>query len=413
MRILLTVLLLQAQYSTPEGPDGLVYKSDYKDLRFATMRKGKWDVWRVRGYQGGAGKAAPVTPAEGAQMEAHLKKIAAVVESTPYAQAQTGWYADRSVGWQRATPVRGNYGLFPFHLMDARKNGVWGPDWRQETVSIYYNVNGELPDTRERAVLQETSEDGTLTRFYADPRPETTFHGYPVYDGDVVITRGGRPLFVPVRVDRAMRYFLPKHRADRKSAEERLAMLKGQLAEAEAPAFAAEAMAAFEKEYGSYRATRPQDYEHRKKTRMDWIERERAERRAAATPVEGTAKGAWYWTPVRALEAAERLAASGRGGEAACFVAGGEGLYEARGQVVVEGPGCKPLMEPNPGYYDPALARTAPQLLTITSVKRCLDTAKNPAVALPVNDPIPHGCAVHTRIWEEMDWRALAAVLAP
>jgi hypothetical protein len=70
-------------------------------------------------------------------------------------------------------------------------------------------------------------------------------------------------------------------------------------------------------------------------------------------------------------------------------------------------------MEANPLYWDASLPRTAPQLLLLWQIERCLDTSRNPAVLRPQDQFIPHGCVVHGKIWDEMDWKALEAVLAP
>lgn len=428
----LASVLLFAQFTAPEGPDGIVYRDGYNNTRFATLRKGRWDAWKFAGYPGNGGQRVTLTPAEAAQVEGYLKKIAALVESTPYAQAQTGWYAIRSIGWVNTRfptpefplerlPIKSHYHLYPFHLTDKRTtvNGVvqWVPDWSHETTSIEYSVNSAVPGPPASSILIESNDDGSTTRFYLEPQPETYFHGFPVYDGTLVIARKGRALFRPVSVERALARFLPLYQKDRQSAEDRLKGLKEKLAETDSPAFAKEALDEFEKEYGHYRTTRPNDYEFRLKVRNEWINRQRAEARAAANPPESGPEGAWYWGPVRALAEIERLRQSGSLQKPACFEGSpdSDALYSAKGLIRVHGssPTCKAIMEPNPNYFDPALPRTAPQLLQLWQVSRCLDISRNPATLLPQSDDIPHGCKVHWRIWEELDWKALEAILAP
>lgn len=428
---LLMTVLLAPQYSAPEGADGLVYKKDWATLRLATQRKGKWDTWRMYARPGNGGQVVPLSAAEAVQVEGHLREIAQVVESTPYAQAQRGWYASRSVAWIRTRfptalfalgklPVRSYYSLYPFHLMDAltTRNGVqqWFPEWSQETIPIEYSVNGTIPGPARGAVYQEDIP-GDPVQWYAGEEPDGSFHGFPVYGGEVVIARKGRALFKKVSLTRAVEKFLPLYQVDVKTAEERLRAHQQRLAETNSTAFAQEALSAFEREYGSWKTTRPADYEFRRKTRLEWVDRMRNEAREQATPREGTAEGNWYWEPKRALEAVERLANQGGGNQAACFEATppGTALYRAKGHIraAVGGGNCKPLMEPDPEYFDAALPRTAPQLIRIGRVDRCIDLKSGAPTDRAAESMIPHGCTVHRALWAEMDWLKLAAILAP
>lgn len=428
--ILLAALLAQ-QFSAPEGPDGLVYNRDWTTLRLATKRQGKWDAWKMQARPGNGGQPISLSTAEAAHVEAQLKAIAQVVESTPYAQAQRGWYANRSVAWIRTRfpapgfplaklPVESYYSLYPFHLMDklTTRNGVkeWVPDWSQETTSITFAINGPIPGPAQGAVYEE-DDGGHRVRWYAGAEPDGMFHGFPVYGGEAVIARKGRPLFSEIPLRRAIGKFLPLYREDVRTAEDRMRTLQQRLAEMEASAFAEQEMASFEQEYGSWKTSRPRDYEFRRKTRLDWIERSRQEARDQAAPKEGTAEGRWYWEPKRALEAVERLSKTAGGEEAACFEAADSdaALYRARGYVrpAGAGPRCKTLMEPNPGYFDAALPRTATQLILVGRLDRCIDVRTSAPAPGSYDPGIPHGCSVHRALWAEMAWKELAALLAP
>jgi hypothetical protein len=428
---LLLAAMLAQQFSAPEGPDGLVYNKDWPTLRLATKRQGKWDAWKMNARPGNGGQPVSLSPAEAAQVEAHLKAIAQVVESTPYAQAQRGWYAIRSVAWIRTRfpapgfplaklPVQSYYSLYPFHLMDklTTRNGVkeWVPDWSHETSSISFTINGSIPGPSQSAV-HEVDEGGNRVRWYAGAEPDGTFQGFPVYGSEAVIARKGRALFREVPLRRAIEKFLPLYREDVKTAEDRMRTLQQQLAETEAETFAQKEMAGFEQEYGAWRSSRPRDYEFRRKTRLDWIERARQEARQQATPKEGSAEGRWYWEPKRALEAVERLSKETGGDKSACFEAADSdtALYRTKGHVRAAGAGsrCKTLMEPNPEYFDAALPRIAPQLIRIGGLDQCIDVRTNAPASGGYGPEIPHGCTVHRALWAEMEWEKLAALLAP
>ncbi len=138
--------------------------------------------------------------AETAQVEGHLKKIVSVLESTPCAQAQTGWYADRSAGWINARfpaggsplgrlPAECYYSLCRFHLTDKKRTveGVveWVPELSNETTSIQYAINSSIPEPPSSMIFHQHNDDGSTTRLYAEPRPETMFSGF---DGDSLST---------------------------------------------------------------------------------------------------------------------------------------------------------------------------------------------------------------------------------
>jgi hypothetical protein len=71
--------------------------------------------------------------------------------------------------------------------------------------------------------------------------------------------------------------------------------------------------------------------------------------------------------------------------------------------------GCRPLVRPNYGYFNAALPRSAPQVLIITGIKRCFDTADK--YNRDANDPSPAGCRANRALVESMDKNAIRAWL--
>lgn len=65
--------------------------------------------------------------------------------------------------------------------------------------------------------------------------------------------------------------------------------------------------------------------------------------------------------------------------------------------------GCDPLVRPNWKLFNPALSRSAPQLLTISHFDRCLGGDGK--------YPHPGGCAANLRLLESIDKAALLAWL--
>ncbi len=71
--------------------------------------------------------------------------------------------------------------------------------------------------------------------------------------------------------------------------------------------------------------------------------------------------------------------------------------------------GCRPLVRPNYGYFNETLPRSAPQVVIITGLKRCFDTADK--YNIEANSPSPSGCRANRALIETMDKDAIRAWL--
>jgi hypothetical protein len=71
--------------------------------------------------------------------------------------------------------------------------------------------------------------------------------------------------------------------------------------------------------------------------------------------------------------------------------------------------GCVPLVRPNYAYFNKALPRSAPQVVIITGIKRCFDTADK--YNNDANSPSPSGCRANRALVESMDKDAIRAWL--
>jgi hypothetical protein len=69
--------------------------------------------------------------------------------------------------------------------------------------------------------------------------------------------------------------------------------------------------------------------------------------------------------------------------------------------------GCVPLVRPNYAYFNTALPRSAPQVLIITPITRCFDTANR--YNTEANSPSPAGCRANRRLLETLDKDAVRA----
>lgn len=70
---------------------------------------------------------------------------------------------------------------------------------------------------------------------------------------------------------------------------------------------------------------------------------------------------------------------------------------------------CAAIVRPNYQYFNPSLPRSAPQVLSITPIQRCFDTANK--YNAEANSPSPAGCSANRKLVESMDKDAIRAWL--
>jgi hypothetical protein len=92
---------------------------------------------------------------------------------------------------------------------------------------------------------------------------------------------------------------------------------------------------------------------------------------------------------------------------AACFAEKGATLRARFPTVPIAG--CHPLVRPNYSYFNKALPRSAPQVVIITPITRCFDTANK--YNGEANSTSPAGCRANRALIETMDTAAIRAWL--
>ena len=91
----------------------------------------------------------------------------------------------------------------------------------------------------------------------------------------------------------------------------------------------------------------------------------------------------------------------------ACYAAKGTTL---RTKFPTSAPAdCHPLVRANYGYFNKALPRSAPQVLIITGIKRCFNTADK--YNTEANSKSPAGCPANRALVETIDKAAIRAWL--
>ncbi|MBM3768013.1 MAG: hypothetical protein FJW32_21715 [Acidobacteria bacterium] len=406
-------------------------------FRYAWKRKVHWKM--SPNYQRPSPGMPAVTATELAQIGPTLDALIALFKATPEGSTGEGFWVNESRNVNTANlydlppgtaanryPLQFSSGLFPFYHEDDQTNDGWRKSVSGETESVYYQFN-RLPEQVEQRILVKEKQPGDKRDLEFYTRPEVTgrIGGLPIYDNQILaVARPGRELWAAVPVGRVLRAALPEFEKQKATAENRLAGLKKKLAEVQSPEWEKNFRDYFEKNYGNLKQTRPSGYE----TRRASMERElvylRNKALEEASP-NRDATGAWYWNPVEAhREAVERLSklSAADAAKPACFLEykkspEKDGRYNIGGQILVAGeaPDCKDLVYTNPAYFDPALPRSAPQVLTVVRFGRCALMKGDTLESRKVTDfrAPPQGCFRHAQMWRELDWARFAALIRP
>lgn len=444
--MLFWLLLLAAQQTTtpsfdPNDPEGLVL-SPNGSSRFAFKRKVMWKS-RIDGI-GNYVKAPPPTAAERQANLQNLKALTALFMATPTGSSGEGFWVNASMSpfgsnetdappgvALNKLPHRYKLGLYPFYHEDDRlPNGQWRLSVAGETKAAFYEFN-TLPGRLSSYLIASEPRDAHLPplEYFPQPSQIATFHGLPVYEtGFLVVSRPGRPLWIPASLERTLRAAMPKLEGDLRSAERRLAAKKKEYEQTQAPEFETQAWEHFEKNSGNFRTTNPAKFESRRAATVRSIADARQRAAAAANPGRN-ADGAWYWNPKDALERAVALLNSltpETAHQPACWVRAplhfgqsSPGRYQLEGDIVPLGtPGCKPIVVSNLNYFDFNLPRSTPQLLTIPDFYRCGEVQNGVYKAkfqsgYRAGDPPEQGCHRHVSMWQELDWQKFSQLVIP
>jgi hypothetical protein len=403
----LALLSLAAQQGPPQfgpdNPEGLVITPNGRH-RLAWHRKGIWKIDPLNG---------PASPPDRQSVSATLDKLSTLIKATPTASALSGFWMKESRNLYPGNPHHFEIGFFPFYLEDVLTNGKFVPQWAGETESVYFQFNS-LPGPLSQPVI--------AGGFYLRPQQTASFAGFPIFDdSNLLITRHNRDPWAPVPLRTALLAAQPEFEKDRQTAESRLASLKKQNDEIQSPAFEQKMREHLEKYSGEFRTSNPAKW----KGRLEGMEREllynRQQAAKKANPLRDK-EGNWYWNPIDAhANAAKRLAALSPADAAApaCYLPApdSDGRYALRGDLfpLSSNPACRPLATANTAYFDPALPRTAPQLLRVNAFGRCAAVSNGKLVQKhrPGYSHPPQGCFIHVPIWEQLDWAAVARLLVP
>ena len=374
---------------------------------------GTWKAWKPFSASGEARKEQAVTPALLKAFEAELLALNAILRRAPAVASPVGFSVEtwgNLAGYRPAAvapgqppgaalPLSGGLTFGAFPIFEYERNGKTIRSDTGETALQLFLVNQIGRGLIDRGNVPEwgaVDHDAIL-----QPLPQGEIAGLPRYGDGLVVARDPASLWTPLSLRSALDLVARARQLDVDGAQQSVDAHTARLAVVRDPAWRAKRM----KEAQQAAASMPNPDAFLKQIEES-IRIEEAALVKELSPRAGSGKlladartalaEVTGW--IAALPPAEQAAP-------ACYAARGTGLREKF--RTASSAGCHPLARPNYAYFNSALPRAAPQVLIITPIGRCFDTAdRNNREA---NAPSPAGCRANRALIESVDKAALKA----
>ena len=296
-------------------------------------------------------------------------------------------------------PIAGGFTFGAFPIFEYQKNGRTVREDTGETVLQQFLINQIGQGTIDGS---KPADWGALdTDAFPKPMPHGEVAGLPRYDDVLIIARDPAALWVPLPQKEALDLVVKARQQVVREYEESSAAFTARLAVVRDPAYRAQRVK--EARESAALATMPNPQAFVKQIE-DSIGIEEASLLKELSPTEGTGKN--LADAKRALSDAMDLVARlspAELGAPSCYVEKGATLRDRF--VAMSSTGCRPLVRPNYGYFNTSLPRSAPQVLIITGIARCFNTADR--YNLEANSTSPSGCRANRALIETMDKDAI------
>jgi hypothetical protein len=379
---------------------------------------GTWKPWKPLSTTTGAGgaKEQAATPALVKAFETELLALNAILRrasgvATPVGFSVetwgsiTGYRVSEFAPGQPAAgklPIAGGFTFGAFPIFEYQRNGKTIREDTGETALQQFLINKIDSSLFNRGVTDWGSLD---TDAFQKPMPQGQIAGLPRYDDGLIIARDPAALWTPLSQRAALDLVAKARQIVVDGFEETLAATKAQLAVVRDPAYRTKRVNEAKEAAAASKMPNPQAFI---KQIEDSITAEEASLVKEMSPTAGNGKS--LADAKRALsEVTDWIAQLPPAEQAApaCYVEKGATL-RARFTAATAA-GCRPLVRPNYAYFNAALPRSAPQVLMITGMKRCFDTADK--YNTEANSPSPSGCRANRALVETMDKDAIRAWL--
>ncbi len=374
---------------------------------------GTWKAWKPFSATAESRKEQAATPALVKAFEAELLTLNAILRRAPAVTSPRGFSVEtwgHLAGYRpsglapgqpagAALPLSGTLTFGAFPIFEYERNGKAVRSDTGETALQTFLVNQIGRGVIDRGNVQEW---GSVDHeAFLQPLPQGEIAGLPRYGDGLVIAREGASLWTALSLRAALDLVVKARQIEVDSYQQSVDAQLARLAVVRDPAWRAKRMK--DAQQAAAAMPRPDEFLKQIEESIRLEEavlvkevspeagsgRQLADARRALAEVTG-------W--IDALSPAEQSAA-------ACYSARGATLREKF--RTLPSADCHPLARPNYAYFNRALPRSAPQVIIITPVARCFDTAdRNNRDA---NDPSPAGCRANRALIESIDKAALRA----
>jgi hypothetical protein len=387
----------------------------WSQSRFLPDSPGTWKPWKPFSAIGSTRTVQVASAAQVNAFEAELVALNAILRRASGVASPVGFSVEtwgHLAGYRvrehapgqparGALPVAGTLTFGAFPIFEYERNGKIVREDSGETALLQFAVNDIGPGLLDSGNVLEWG--GVDRDAFLQPMPNGEIADLPRYGDGLVIAKNPEALWTPLPMSGALEFVVVNRRGVVSEFQESLGKFTTQLAANRDPAKRAQRAKAAKD--ASVNMPDPTAFI----AQMEQVARvEEANLEREISLAGGTGKGlveaqraldevtAW----LAELSPADRAAP-------ACYVEAGKTLRAKFRQT--SGRGCVPLVRPNYQYFNKALPRSAPQVLIITPITRCFDTADKHNTE--ANSASPAGCRANRRLLETLDKDAVRAWL--
>jgi hypothetical protein len=374
-------------------------------IRYLPDAPGRWKPWRFDAYPDNR-RVSAAKPTEVKALEAQLLALNAILQQAPGFAAPKGFSVEtvgsldvesRGPGQPAAAtlplPATLNFGAYGVHEFDA--GGTTRRNDTGETAQVLFFVNQlALPILFDGSGVPELSEIETDVKLLAKAQPAV--YGIPRYGDALVLKKNPSPLTTPVTLGESLQLLDKAVSARLATSREAVARVQKQYDDARDPTARAKRLAELKQ-----LATMVKDPGYvDKMLKVD--QQVEAGLAQMIGPTSETTKAmvaverelAAVTAAIGGLSAADRVAP-------ACYVARNTAGPTRFTKDLTAA--CAAVVRPNWSLFNPALPRSAPQVLVIGHFERCLESRQA--------DANQGGCTANRKLIEGLDQRAVLAWL--
>ncbi|MEO8520619.1 MAG: hypothetical protein ABI603_04605 [Acidobacteriota bacterium] len=387
----------------------------WSQTRLLPDAPGTWKPWKPLATTVDSRQARAATPALIKAFEAELLALNAILRRAPAMAAPVGFSVEtwgHLAGYRIAehapgqpagagVPLAGGLTFGAFPIFEYERNGKMIREDTGETALQQFLVNQMGPGLIDRGNVPEW---GPVDRdAFLQPLPQGEIAGLPRFGDGLVIARDPAALWTPLSRRGALDLVKAARQLEVDSAQQSVDASTARLAVVRDPAWRATRLK--EAQQAAATMADPQAFMRQIEAALG-IEEATLVKELA--PTGGTGK---QLTDMRRAlsEVTDWIAELSPSDQAApaCYAEKGATLRARFGTVPLAG--CHPLVRPNYGYFNKALPRSAPQVVIITPIGRCFDTADK--YNREANSPSPAGCRANRAVVETLDTEAMRAWL--